>query len=55
MKNLYTIQSKISRTKMSEKLSNLQTITADDASLVRQNICAGLTNIKGNNSPWLIR
>jgi len=38
MKDLYTKPSKILRKEISKNLSNLQTITTDDISLVRQNM-----------------
>jgi len=38
VENLYTKPSKILRTEISENISNLQTITSDDISLVRRNI-----------------
>ncbi|XP_025198937.1 uncharacterized protein LOC112597199 [Melanaphis sacchari] len=38
VENLYTKPSKILRTEISENISNLQTITTDDISLVRRNI-----------------
>ena len=38
MENLYTKPSKILRTEISKNISNLQSITTDDISLVRRNI-----------------